>query len=246
MTNQELLEKLNSFLKEITEMLALGDMGLLKSEELHNTKHRIEDGLNNLKPQFGKIDALKIEKTIPMWRNTPKIGMFLNSSQVNPELSPLHILLQELIKSESGSEPVKAVAVPDLHITGTTINQAIADAKTLLGSHGGATSAVDRVHTVLHGYLKQVCKQSGISYADDASLNQLMNLLKEKHPALSMKNGNADQILKSMANVLDKLNPIRNNASLAHPNSQLLDQNEAMLVVNTVNTLLSYLNSKFS
>jgi hypothetical protein len=67
-----------------------------------------------------------------------------------------------------------------------------------------------------------------------------------QHPALATSDANVDQILKSMANVLDKLNPLRNNASLAHPNAVLLDPNEAMFVINTVNTLLSYLDSKFS
>ena len=55
MTNQELIEKLNSHIKEVSEMLALGDIGLLKSEELHNTKHRIEDELNSYKSEFEKI-----------------------------------------------------------------------------------------------------------------------------------------------------------------------------------------------
>ena len=244
MTNQEILEKLNLQLKEVQEMLALGDMGLLKSEELSNTKHRIEDELKTFKPFFEKIEALKIEKTIPVWRSVPKTGMFLSSNQVNPDLAPLHILLQELIKAKGGLEQVDPVVVPELKITGSTINQAIADAKTLLSTQG-ATSALDRIHTVLHGYLKQVCKEENISYADDATLNQLMKALRENHPALATIDENADQILKSMANVLDKLNPLRNNSSLVHSNPVLLEPVEAMFVINSVNTLLGYLNSKF-
>lgn len=72
-----------------------------------------------------------------------------------------------------------------------------------------------------------------------------MNLLKEKHSALATKDTNTEHILKSMANILDKLNPLRNNSSLAHPNEVLLGPDEAMLVINTVNTLLGYLNNKF-
>ncbi len=245
MTNEELLSNLTLCLNEINEMLSLGDLGLLKSEELHNTKHKIEDKLNSYMPFFDKIEALKIEKTIPKWRNVPKAGMFLNAGQVNPELNPLHILLHELIKAKGGSEQVSPVAVPELKITGSTINQAINDAKTLLGTQG-ATSAVDRVHTVLHGYLKQVCNEAGLQYAKDATLNQLMNLLKEKHSAFNIKNKEVEQILNSMANVLDKLNPVRNNSSLAHSNPVLLEPDEAMFVINTVNTLLGYLNSKIS
>lgn len=245
MTDKEITEKLQNFLFEINEMLSLGDLGLLKSEELHNTKSRIEDELKVMKTLFGKVESLKIEKTIPMWRNVPRTGLFLNSSQVNPQLSSLHILVQELIKAKGGSEQVLPVAVPELKITGKTINQAVSDAKTLLSTQG-ATSALDRIHTVLHGYLKQVCNEAGINFPEDATLNQLMNTLKTSHPALASKDENADQILKSMANVLDKLNPLRNNSSLAHPNQVLLEPEEAMFVINSTNTLLGYLNSKFS
>ncbi len=245
MTDSKILEKLNSHFAEVNEMLSLGDMGLLKSEELSNTKHRIEDELKIIKPFFEKVEALKIERAIPAWRNAPKIGIFLNSGQVNPELSPLHILIQELIKVKGGNEKIAPVSLPELKITGSTINQAINDARTLLNTQG-PTSAIDRVHTVLHGYLKQVCIEANITYADDTTINQLVNLLKTSHPALATKNDNTDQILKSLGNVLDKLNPVRNNSSLAHPNQTLLEPNEAMFVINTVNTVLAYLNSKFT
>jgi len=156
MTKEELVNKLDLHLKEVNEMFALGDLGLLKSEELYNTKYNIEDALNSYKSYFNKIETLKIEKAIPNFRNIPKIGIFLSAGQVNSELRSLHTLLQELIKTSGGLEQVAPVIVPELKIAGNTINQAINDAKTLLSTQG-ATSAVDRVHTVLHGYLKQVC-----------------------------------------------------------------------------------------
>jgi hypothetical protein len=92
--------------------------------------------------------------------------------------------------------------------------------------------------------LEKVCEKANIAYQKDATLNQLLNALKTSHPAFQNKNENTDHILKSMANVFDKLNPLRNNSSLAHPNENLLDPDEAMLVINTVNTILSYVDSK--
>lgn len=245
MTDHEILSKLNGHLKEVNEMLSLGDMGLLKSEELSSTKHRIEDEIRTFAPFFDKVESLKIEKTISPWRNTPKTGFFLSTDQVNHSLRGVHILIQELIGAKGGVEQIAPVPVPELKITSSTVNQAIADARTLLSTQG-ATSALDRVHTVLHGYLKGVASDAGISFSDDASLNQLLNLFKAQHPALLETNENTDHILKSMANVLDKLNPLRNNTSLAHANAVLLDPDEAMLVINTVNTILSYLDSKFT
>jgi hypothetical protein len=49
-----------------------------------------------------------------------------------------------------------------------------------------------------------------------------------------------------MGAILDALNPVRNRASVAHPNPTLLDQHEAMLVVNAARTILHYLDAKLS
>ena len=40
------------------------------------------------------------------------------------------------------------------------------------------------------------------------------------------------------------LNPVRNNASVAHPNDELLGRQEAELVVNIGRSLLSYIDGK--
>jgi len=47
-----------------------------------------------------------------------------------------------------------------------------------------------------------------------------------------------------MANIMDALNPVRNNASVAHPNTTLIGEPEAVLVINIVRSLLGYLEAK--
>jgi hypothetical protein len=49
-----------------------------------------------------------------------------------------------------------------------------------------------------------------------------------------------------VAAILDALNPMRNRASVAHPNPTLLEQPEAMLVVNAARTILHYLDAGLS
>ena len=51
-------------------------------------------------------------------------------------------------------------------------------------------------------------------------------------------------VLEAAEMGVDALNPVRNNASVAHPNEVLIGEPEAMLVINTVRTLLSYLENK--
>lgn len=150
----------------------------------------------------------------------------------------------ELIsRLESG----QAVASELLTITNETVERAILDTKILIEKNG-ATSGVDRIHTALHGYLKEVCKQSGIGLTDDENLTQVFKKLKANHPKLQQgghRQGDIDQIISSFSNTLDKLNPIRNKASLSHPNEELLEEDEAMFVVNSAQTVLNYLNRKF-
>jgi hypothetical protein len=74
-----------------------------------------------------------------------------------------------------------SVEAPDLSITSNVVRRAIADGEALMQS-GGPTSAVDRVHTALHGYLMAACNDQGIVYAGDPSILDLFKLLRQQHP----------------------------------------------------------------
>ena len=45
---------------------------------------------------------------------------------------------------------------------------------------------------------------------------------------------------------MDALNPARNRGSVAHPNEELLDPDEAMLFINSARTVLQYLDAKLA
>ncbi len=80
-------------------------------------------------------------------------------------------------------------------------------------------------------------------------MTHLFKLLREQHPALSGIGPGSEQIDKVLiacAVIIDALNPLRNRTSVAHPNEQLLENEEAMLVVNVARTLLHYLDAKFA
>lgn len=80
-------------------------------------------------------------------------------------------------------------------------------------------------------------------------MNGLLRVLREEHPALANsgpRSQDIDKVLKSMSTIMDALNPVRNNANVAHANAELLEAPEAMLCINAVRTMLHYLNAKFS
>jgi len=143
---------------------------------------------------------------------------------------------------ESGA-PVAGL-VPET--TRGVVVRALADAEQLLKT-SGATSGVDRIHTALHGHLLALCDAAGIETAQDASLAAIFKALRREHPKLSdhgPRHQDIGKILNSMGAIFDAFDPVRNQASVAHPNLHLVDEAEAMLVINMGRTLLNYLDAK--
>lgn len=142
-----------------------------------------------------------------------------------------------------GSTPV---VMPSLTITSEVVERALRDVEQLL-EKSGPTSCVDRVHTALHGYMRDVCRAQALVVPEDASIQQLLKALREQHPAfreLGPRPEDVTTVLRALGAIVDKLNPLRNSASVAHPNPALLPTAEAMLVVNAVRTILHYLEMK--
>lgn len=155
-------------------------------------------------------------------------------------------LYDELLNIARRLEDALPVVSPDLKITSTVVERAISDVEALIKT-SGAVSGVDRIHTALHGYLRVVCDRAGISYSKDDSLTRLLKLIRQGHPSLQnmgSRSQDIERVLHSFASIMDALNPIRNNASIAHPNVDLLEKDEAMLVINAARTLLHYLDAK--
>lgn len=145
----------------------------------------------------------------------------------------------------AGSVTINA---PNPTIDSDVLKRALDDAETLI-QNNGAISAVDRIHTALHSYLKAVCNKAKIEYESNPSITQLFKVLKEKHPAFtdsSTCSEEINKILKACSVIIDALNPVRNRASVAHPNDVLLGDEEALLVVNVTRSLLHYIDSKIS
>jgi hypothetical protein len=141
------------------------------------------------------------------------------------------------------------VLSPALAKPSEIVERALSDAEYLIAK-SGAISAVDRLHTALHGYLKQACADARILPPDkDPDLTRLLKQLREHHPKFKARGARADDIAtmqNALTAIVSVLNPIRNRASVAHPNDILLDAAEAHLVVNSVRTLLHYLEAKLA
>lgn len=155
-------------------------------------------------------------------------------------------LAAELAATADRIEESATVASPNPRTSSAVVARAIADAEALLATTG-ATSGVDRVHTALHGHLLAVAAASKIDVPQDSSPAATYRILLDSHPKLVPSGPRADDIRKihrAIAAIIGALEPVRNRASVAHPNEELLAPAEAVLVVNAARTVLTYIDTK--
>ena len=159
------------------------------------------------------------------------------------EIGPYVRFVTFALDTRTAPVPVPA---PAPQITTRSVERALNEAEQLLRT-GGAASALDRAHTALHGYLKVVCARAQIPTGPDDAMTSLFKRIRMEHPAFRTEgphDPHVGRIVGAMATVLDALNPLRNRASMAHANDDLLDEPEAMLALNSARALLHYLDAK--
>lgn len=141
------------------------------------------------------------------------------------------------------------VRSPELEINSETVERALEDAEHLIVHGRGASSALDRVHTVLHGYLVQLCLQEGLiaDPTDRPTMTAAFKKLREEHPKFvyaGPRESEIGSVLKFSAALVEGFNTLRNNASVAHPNEAVVPEPEAMYLVNVARSLLHYIEMK--
>jgi hypothetical protein len=139
------------------------------------------------------------------------------------------------------------VATPEPRITSAVVQAALGDAEQLI-RYRGSGNALDRLHTVFHGYLRAVCRDATITFEEQDTVQTLLKKLRTEHRKLAVigSDPNVTRIFGSIANILDALNTIRNQHSLAHPNELLMGEPEAMLIVNSTRSILNFLDAKLA
>ena len=216
------------------------------AELLRSLPFEVMDATNHFGDDFSALHA-----TVPLeqyvnaeaYKDREGKAAFQQIAATITEVGPFIRFIAVALDTDAAPEPVTS---PSLQVTSDIVERALADAERLLTT-SGPTSAVDRVHTALHGFVRAVCAHANISCAADASLTELFKLLREQHPALQGLGSHSDEILRilrALATILDTMNALRNRASVAHPNEVLLPDAEAMLAINAVRTVLHYLDSK--
>ena len=123
------------------------------------------------------------------------------------------------------------------------IQKAVDDAMVFIRD-GRYDSAVDRVHTAFHGYLRQLLTDHQIVYGREDSLSALYNKLHDYYeksiqpPDVAVR---VKTIMRSGVGIINTVNELRNNNTIAHPNGLLIQVREAQLVIRLVNAIVDYI-----
>ncbi|MEJ2597522.1 MAG: abortive infection family protein [Anaerolineales bacterium] len=104
-------------------------------------------------------------------------------------------------------------------------------------------TALDRLHTFVVKYIRQLCDKHQIAYDKKVPLHSLFGsyvkfLVQNKLIESEM----TERILKSSIAILESFNKVRNDQSFAHDNS-ILNYNESMLIFNNVANVIKFIES---
>jgi hypothetical protein len=222
---------------------------LAAAETLEKYPFVLNEGTNFFGDEFHYLSAtFKVENYVRIAEEESipeKSFVYKEIAQVISEVGPYYVRFIVMDLDRDG-QSTSLVESPILQTTADKVREALADAEELLKSCP-ASSAVDRLHTAFHGYLQEQCLSHSISYNPSDSITALFKRLREGHPRLKgeiAKHEEIKRICNSLAAIIDSLNPIRNQLSRAHPNEEVVDEDEALLVVNIIRTLFHYLDSK--
>jgi hypothetical protein len=103
--------------------------------------------------------------------------------------------------------------------------------------------ALDRLHTFVVKYVRQLCDKHGIGHDKNKPLHSLFGeYVKHLRQNNLIESQMTERILKTSVSILEAFNDVRNNQSFAHDNP-ILNYSESVLIFNNVTSTIKFLQS---
>lgn len=104
-------------------------------------------------------------------------------------------------------------------------------------------AAIDRLHTFVVRYIRELCDKHKILYVKDTPLHSLFGgYIKFLQENKLIESEMTERILKSSISVLEAFNSVRNNRSFAHDNT-ILNYSESVLIFNDIANVIRFIES---
>ncbi|WP_283153613.1 abortive infection family protein [Guptibacillus hwajinpoensis] len=128
------------------------------------------------------------------------------------------------------------------------VKEVLQQADVLIANHS-YSSAVDRAHTAIHGYLKEVCDKKNIIFNEqNVKIQDMWSKMKTDHPCFNIDfkdhHKPINHTVNAISKFLESMNDIRNRHGFSHPNEDIIEEKEARLIINLSRVLLYYIDSK--
>lgn len=102
--------------------------------------------------------------------------------------------------------------------------------------------ALDRLHTFVVKYIRELCNKHEIEYTTSESLNAIFGKYVRHITTQGLINSPmAEKILKYSIQILDAFNDVRNNRSFAHDNP-ILSYHESVLIFNNISSSIKFID----
>lgn len=212
--------------------------------EIYDDKYEYESGskANRLRGFWNignNYNVGKLTKAmVDLWREE----RILNNKEINPQEQNLYDeclkianrMLQDTIVEEIGVINDKTDD-RDFNLLATSIKESI--------EKNEPEVALDRLHTYVMKFIRQLCEKHGLQISKDESLNALFGkYVKFIVKTNKVESKMAEKILKYSISVLEAFNDIRNNKSFAHDNP-ILNYSESVLIFNNVTNSIKFIET---
>ena len=102
---------------------------------------------------------------------------------------------------------------------------------------------IDRLHTFLVKYIRQLCEKHKIQFQKDTPLHSLFgSYIKHLKRSGFIDSEMTERILKSTISVMEAFNKVRNDQSFAHDN-EILSYNESLLIFNDIANVIRFIEA---
>lgn len=220
------------------------DLNINPYEYAGSTRARFNQILLNSNSKDQSKILLGILEKYPLHNFEDKLQQDIITLKEYENKKRLHDKIIQLIAQLRGEVIEQGELLHDIEF----VKEVLQQAETLITNHS-YSSAVDRAHTALHGYLTVLCNEQNITFNNqNVKIQDMWSKLKTEHPSFNIDvrehQKPINQTVNAIGKFLENMNEIRNDHGFSHPNEDIIEENEARFIINLSRVLLFYIDSK--
>ena len=172
------------------------------------------------------------------WK-TLKLARYSRISHSEQTLFDECCKISDRLKHESIGEHIDAIQPNIDDRDFTLLSKAIRDSI----EQGEPEAALDRLHTFVVRYIRELCAKRNINESREKPLHSLFGeYVKYLKNNDLIESPMTERILKSSISVLEAFNDVRNNQSFAHDNP-ILNYDESMLIFKNISSIIHFIET---